>query len=156
RTMIFGAFERRRFLDLVRHFLVFEDTRNGPVKKVAGYHQFHAVNTALKAAIEASREESNGKAGVVWHTQGSGKSLTMVFFSGRVILAPEMENPTIVVVTDRNELDEQLFNTFAACKDLLRQTPVRADSRSQIRELLRVKAGGVLFTTIQKFFPDAS
>ena len=154
RTLTFGVFERRRFLDIVRHFLVFEDTRNGPVKKVAGYHQFHAVNVALKAAIEASRPESNGRAGVVWHTQGSGKSLTMVFFSGRAILAPEMQNPTLLIVTDRNDLDEQLYNTFAACKDLLRQDPVRAESRARIRELLRVKAGGVIFTTIQKFFPD--
>ncbi len=154
RTLIFGVFERRRFLDLLRYFLVFEDTRNGPIKKLAGYHQFHAVNTALQASIEASRPGSNGRAGVVWHTQGSGKSLTMVYFTGRVVLAPEMENPTVVIVTDRNDLDEQLSNTFAACKDLLRQTPVRAESRSEIRELLRVQAGGVIFTTIQKFFPE--
>jgi len=154
KTLLFGVFEKRRFLDLVRHFIVFEDTRTGPVKKVAGYHQFHAVNVALEAAIKASREGSNGRAGVVWHTQGSGKSLTMVYFTGRAILSKEMENPTVVVVTDRNDLDDQLFGTYAACKDLLRQTPLQAESRSEIRELLNRKAGGVIFTTIQKFFPE--
>ncbi len=154
KTLLFGVFEKTRFLDLVRHFIVFEDTRNGPVKKVAGYHQFHAVNVALQATVQASREGSNGRAGVIWHTQGSGKSLTMVYFTGRAILSKEMENPTVVVVTDRNDLDEQLFGTYAACKDLLRQTPAQAESRTQIRELLNRKAGGVIFTTIQKFFPD--
>jgi len=154
KTLLFGVFEKRRFLDLIRYFIVFEDVRTGVIKKVAGYHQFHAVNTALKASIEASREGSNGRAGVVWHTQGSGKSLTMAYFTGRAILAKELENPTIVVVTDRNDLDEQLFNTFAACKDLLRQTPLRTESRAKIRELLNRNAGGVIFTTIQKFFPD--
>ena len=154
KTLLFGVFEKTRFLDLVRHFIVFEDTRTGPIKKVAGYHQFHAVNVAMQATIQASREGSNGRAGVVWHTQGSGKSLTMVYFTGRAILSKEMENPTVVVVTDRNDLDEQLFGTYAACKDLLRQTPAQAESRAQIRELLNRKAGGVIFTTIQKFFPD--
>lgn len=153
KTLTFGALQPRRFLDLVRHFIVFEDTKHGPIKKVAGYHQFHAVNTALAASIKASRDGADGRGGVIWHTQGSGKSLTMAFFCGRVILSEEMENPTIVVVTDRNDLDEQLFTTFAGCKDLLRQTPVRAESRSEIRRLLSVPAGGVIFTTIQKFFP---
>jgi type I restriction enzyme R subunit len=155
-TMIQEVFDRPRFLQLLRHFLVFEDTKDGPIKKLAGYHQFHAVNVALNATIEASREGSNGRAGVVWHTQGSGKSLTMVYFAGRAILAPELANPTLVVVTDRNDLDEQLFDTFAACKELLHQTPVRAESRAEIRELLRVNSGGVVFTTIQKFYPDVS
>lgn len=153
RTLIHGVFEPRRFFDLIRYCIVFEDTKEGPIKKVAGYHQFHAVNTALDASIRASRDGSDGRGGVVWHTQGSGKSLTMVYFAGRSILAPEMENPTIVVVTDRNDLDEQLFTTFAACKDLLRQTPVRAESRADIRKLLSTSSGGVIFTTIQKFFP---
>ncbi|MBN8689965.1 MAG: type I restriction endonuclease subunit R [Armatimonadetes bacterium] len=155
RTLTFGILQPRRFLDLVRYFLVFEDTKHGPIKKVAGYHQYHAVNTALEAAIRASEEGSDGRGGVVWHTQGSGKSLTMAYFAGRIVLSDEMRNPTIVVVTDRNDLDEQLFNTFASCKDLLRQTPTRAESRPEIRRLLSVPAGGVIFTTIQKFFPTA-
>jgi type I restriction enzyme, R subunit len=154
RTLLYGVFEKKRFLDLIRHFIVFEDTRKGPIKKVAGYHQFHAVNTALQTTILASREGSNGRAGVVWHTQGSGKSLTMVYFTGKAILSKVLENPTIVVVTDRIDLDDQLYGTYAACKDLLRQTPVQADSRTKIRELLDRKAGGVIFTTIQKFFPE--
>jgi len=172
-----GVFEKRRFLDLVRHFIVFEDLGGGALaKKIAGYHQFHAVNVAVEETLRAARaatlqrvaeaparygagrrpggERGDRRVGVVWHTQGSGKSLTMAFYAGRVILHPEMENPTIVVLTDRNDLDDQLFGTFARCRDLLRQEPVQAASRADLREQLRVAGGGVVFTTIQKFFPD--
>ena len=174
-----GVFEQRRFLDLLRHFIVFEDSSatggGGPlVKKMAGYHQFHAVNVAVeetlraanahKAAQTPGRYETGRKpggdpgdrrVGVVWHTQGSGKSLTMAFYAGRVILHPTMENPTLVVLTDRNDLDDQLFATFARCRDLLRQPPVQATDRADLREKLAVASGGVVFTTIQKFFPES-
>jgi len=173
-----GVFEQRRFLDLLRHFFVFEDasaTGGGGklVKKMAGYHQFHAVNVAVeetlraanahKAAQTPGRYETGRKpggdpgdrrVGVVWHTQGSGKSLTMAFYAGRVILHPTMENPTLVVLTDRNDLDDQLFATFARCRDLLRQPPVQAADRADLRAKLAVASGGVVFTTIQKFFPE--
>jgi type I restriction enzyme, R subunit len=171
-----GVFEKSRFLDLVRHFIVFEDEGGGKLnKKMAGYHQFHAVNVAVEETLRAARSsvsqaadlpgrfEAGGKpggdpgdqrVGVVWHTQGSGKSLTMAFYAGRVILHPAMENPTIVVLTDRNDLDDQLFGTFARCKDLLRQPPVQAADRADLREKLKVASGGVVFTTIQKFFPE--
>lgn len=159
-----GVFDKRRFLDLIRHFVVFEDEGAGKLtKKIAGYHQFHAVNAAVEETIRATGlqagEHRGGKpgdkrAGVVWHTQGSGKSLTMAFYAGRMILHPEMANPTIVVLTDRNDLDDQLFGTFARCHDLLRQQPVQAENRADLREKLRVAGGGVVFTTIQKFFPE--
>jgi type I restriction enzyme R subunit len=173
-----GVFEQRRFLDLLRHFIVFEDaSADGSggklIKKMAGYHQFHAVNVAVeetlraanahKAAQTPGRYETGRKpggdpgdrrVGVVWHTQGSGKSLTMAFYAGRVILHPTMENPTLVVLTDRNDLDDQLFATFARCRDLLRQPPVQAADRADLREKLAVASGGVVFTTIQKFFPE--
>ena len=168
-----GAFEKRRFLALLRDFIVFEDDGGGRLaKKMAGYHQFHAVETAvgetlraaeLRVREEAGRYESGRKPGgnpgdrrigVVWHTQGSGKSLTMAFYAGRIIREPAMANPTVVVLTDRNDLDDQLFGTFARCRDLLRQPPVQADSRADLRSKLAVEAGGVVFTTIQKFFPE--
>ena len=151
------------------HFIVFEDDGGGVlVKKMAGYHQFHAVNVAcetLRAAGAgaattsepyAAKPAATGdrRVGVVWHTQGSGKSLTMAFYAGRIVLHPAMENPTLVVLTDRNDLDDQLFGTFARCHELLRQTPVQAESREHLRELLDVASGGVVFTTIQKFFPE--
>jgi type I restriction enzyme, R subunit len=166
-----GIFEKRRFLDLMWHFIVFEDEGGGKLtKKVAGYHQFHAVNVALEETLRAAipaqdwrgledlrkgvgGSEGDRRVGVIWHTQGSGKSLTMAFYAGRVILAPEMENPTIVVLTDRNDLDDQLFGTFARCQDLLRQPPVQAADRADLRAKLSVASGGVVFTTIQKFFP---
>ncbi|MCZ2340882.1 MAG: type I restriction endonuclease subunit R [Bacteroidales bacterium] len=148
-----GAFEKRRFLQLLRHFIVFEDEGGGKlVKKVAGYHQFHAVNLALAATLKATGAGGDRRVGVVWHTQGSGKSLTMAFYAGRVILEPGMQNPTVVVITDRNDLDDQLFGTFARCKELLRQEPVQADSREQLRALLKTDSGGVIFTTVHKFF----
>ena len=153
-VLIEGVFQPRRLLDLLRHFIVYETDSGGSyVKKIAGYHQFHAVNKALQATIAASDAEGDRQVGVVWHTQGSGKSLTMVFYAGRVVLCPSMRNPTLVVITDRNDLDDQLFGTFAACKDLLRQEPVQAGSRSDLRELLKTDSGGVIFTTVHKFFP---
>ncbi len=151
-----GAFEKTRFLQLVRHFIVFEDEGDGNlIKKVAGYHQFHAVNLALTATLKATGAGGDRRVGVVWHTQGSGKSLTMAFYAGRVILEPAMKNPTIVVITDRNDLDEQLFGTFGRCKELLRQAPVQAENREQLRALLKTDSGGVVFTTVHKFFPTA-
>jgi type I restriction enzyme R subunit len=170
-----GAFDRRRFLDLLRYFIVFEDLGAGAIaKKMAGYHQFHAVNVAvaetLRAAVATGRvaeppgvyeagrrkggDPGDRRVGVVWHTQGSGKSLTMAFYAGRIILHPAMANPTVVVITDRNDLDDQLFGTFARCRDLLRQDPVQAASRDDLRQKLRVAGGGVVFTTIQKFMPE--
>ncbi|MBP8293068.1 MAG: type I restriction endonuclease subunit R, partial [Caldilineaceae bacterium] len=173
-VMLEGVFAPRRFLDLIRYFVVFEDMGGGVlVKKMAGYHQYHAVNLALAETLRASvaptslKEEAgtyfvrgqrdarpgDRRAGVIWHTQGSGKSLTMAFYAGRVILDPTMANPTIVVITDRNDLDDQLFGTFARCHELLRQQPVQAESRAHLRELLRTGSGGVIFTTVHKFFP---
>src|SRR5690606_31055511 len=146
--------EPRRLLDLIRYFVVFEDDGDQIVKKLAGYHQFHAVRSAVEATVAASRPDGDRRVGVVWHTQGSGKSLTMAFYAGRVVLHPAMENPTLVVITDRNDLDDQLFGTFGRCRELLRQAPEQARDRGHLRELLRVAAGGVVFTTIQKFLPD--
>ena len=175
-VLLQGAFDRRRFLDLLRYFVVFEeDPDTGAlIKKVAGYHQFHAVNTALaetiRAAVDLRQLTSEGdgyfakpqaegvagdkRVGVVWHTQGSGKSLTMVFYAGRLVLEPAMENPTLVVLTDRNDLDGQLYDTFLRCHELLRQKPQQAGSRDHLKTLLAVVSGGVVFTTIQKFFPE--
>lgn len=156
-TLIHGLFEKHRFLDMLRHFIVFEDDEDGqPVKKMAGYHQFHAVNQALETTIAASGTRGDRRCGVVWHTQGSGKSLTMVFYAGRVILHPAMENPTIVVLTDRNDLDDQLFGVFSRCHEILRQSPVQAKGRNHLRESLNVASGGVVFTTIQKFLPEGT
>ncbi len=176
-VVIEGVFAPRRFLDLVRDFIVFEDDGSGRlVKKIAGYHQFHAVQVAVAETLRAAKLARGGqiaeqlgryeagrkpggkpgdrRIGVIWHTQGSGKSLTMAFYAGRIIREPAMENPTIVVLTDRNDLDDQLFGTFSRCQDLLRQPPVQAESRAHLRELLSVQAGGVVFTTIHKFFPE--
>ncbi|WDT72990.1 MAG: type I restriction endonuclease subunit R [Candidatus Manganitrophus sp.] len=177
-VMIEGVFDKRRLLDLIAHFIVFEDTGGGALaKKMAGYHQFHAVNVAVSETVRASgmahdiqvasgewgeyhskvaRDAKPGdrRVGVVWHTQGSGKSLTMAFYAGRVIREPAMANPTIVVLTDRNDLDDQLFGTFSRCQDLLRQPPAQAESRADLRDKLSVDAGGVVFTTIQKFLPE--
>ncbi|HEY5466170.1 MAG TPA: type I restriction endonuclease subunit R, partial [Clostridia bacterium] len=163
-----GVFEKKRFLDLIRYFIVFEDAGPGKIaKKMAGYHQFHAVQEALEQTLRAQAmfmdvdgipslggEPNDRRIGVVWHTQGSGKSLTMAFYAGCVIWHPAMRNPTIVVLTDRNDLDDQLFGTFARCSDLLRQPPVQAENREDLRAKLNVAAGGVVFTTIQKFFPE--
>jgi len=153
-VLVRGVFERRRLLDLVRHFIVFEEDGADVAKKLAGYHQFHAVQRAMEATLKAARPKGDRRVGVVWHTQGSGKSLTMAFYAGKVILHPDMENPTLVVLTDRNDLDEQLFGTFSRCQELLRQTPVQAEGRADLREKLKVASGGVVFTTIQKFMPE--
>lgn len=152
-----GMFDKMRLLDIVRNFIVFErDSKIDTVftKKVAAYHQFWAVNRALLSTFNASRPDGDHRAGVVWHTQGSGKSLSMMFYTGKLITDPTLGNPTIVVITDRNDLDGQLFDTFSACKDLLRQTPVRAENRENLRDLLKRESGGVIFTTIQKFYPE--
>ncbi|MDD4591646.1 MAG: type I restriction endonuclease subunit R [Parabacteroides sp.] len=187
-TLITGMLNKETLLDLIRHFIVFEkskqeDPKTGivtinTVKKVAAYHQYYAVNRAVESTLRASgyvkRKEPDSvvgeppisyglpgvnhqpvgdrKGGVVWHTQGSGKSLSMVFYTGKLVLT--MDNPTIVVITDRNDLDDQLFDTFAASKQLLRQTPIQAESRSHLKDLLKVGSGGIVFTTIQKFNPD--
>ncbi len=177
-VVIEGIFPPGRVLDMVRDFIVFEDDGSGCLtKKMAGYHQFHAVQVAVRETLRAARlraeaerkvedlgryetgrrpggEPGDRRVGVVWHTQGSGKSLTMAFYAGRIIREPAMENPTLVVLTDRNDLDDQLFGTFSRCQDLLRQPPVQAESRAHLRELLSVAAGGVVFTTIHKFFPE--
>ena len=152
-VIIRGVFEPRRLLDLVRYFIVFESDGELPIKKLAGYHQFHAVGSAVETTLQASKPDGNRRVGVVWHTQGSGKSLTMAFYAGRVILHPAMDNPTIVVITDRNDLDDQLFGTFSRCHELLRQKPVQAEDREHLRQLLDVASGGVVFTTIHKFLP---
>jgi type I restriction enzyme R subunit len=154
-VLLKGVFDQARFLQFVRHFIVFEEEAGGLLsKKLAGYHQFHAVLRAVQATVDASRPAGDRRCGVVWHTQGSGKSLTMAFYAGRIVLHPAMENPTLVVLTDRNDLDDQLFGTFARCHELLRQKPVQARDRAHLRELLTVAAGGVVFTTIQKFLPE--
>ena len=180
--LIRGVFEKRRFLEMLQHFIVFEqDTESDRVHKIiAGYHQFHAVNAAMQETVRASGmadssmmgaedELSEGwywsgrmhggkagdrRVGVVWHTQGSGKSFSMLFYAGRMIRNPAMQNPTIVVLTDRNDLDDQLFGQFQRCSDLLNQNPVQARDRDHLRELLKVASGGVIFTTIQKFMPE--
>lgn len=189
-VLLKGVFDKRRFLDLVLNFVVFDDDGATIAKKAAAYHQFHAVNKAVectlsacgidaepgmlyarfpeqdernpfvvrepKAAYGSGTEHFGGRRiGVIWHTQGSGKSLLMAFFAGKVIRHPAMENPTLLMITDRNDLDDQLFGTFSSCRDLLRQTPVQAENREHLKELLQVPAGGVIFTTIQKFLPDA-
>ena len=179
-TLINGMLARPTLLDLVRHFIVYEKTKKEDaatglisittVKKIAAYHQYYAVNAAVESTLRAAdkwvaeapatyglpsvktQPRGDRKAGVVWHTQGSGKSLSMVFYTGKIVLA--LDNPTVLVITDRNDLDDQLFDTFAACKQLLRQEPKQAENRQQLKDLLRVSSGGVIFATIQKFQPD--
>ncbi len=177
-VMLQGICQRERLLAYLRNFVIFEDGGGDIVKKLAGYHQFHAVRTAVREALRATEvassavmvaeesgryesgptaggETGDRRIGVVWHTQGSGKSLTMACFAGAIVQEPAMQNPTIVVLTDRNDLDDQLFGTFSRCQDLLRQPPTQAETRADLRDKLNVQAGGVVFTTIQKFFPDA-
>ncbi|MCX5698648.1 MAG: type I restriction endonuclease subunit R [Candidatus Omnitrophica bacterium] len=157
-VLIKGMFDKEILLDLIRYFVVFEQEKNGKEnvikvsKKIAAYHQYHAVNKAVEATIKASSSKGDRRCGVVWHTQGSGKSLIMAFYTGKLVLA--LDNPTVVVLTDRNDLDDQLFGTFSGCQELLRQKPVQADSREKLREYLKVSSGGIVFTTIQKFFPE--
>jgi type I restriction enzyme R subunit len=173
-TLVRGVFEKRRFLDLIRNFIAFEDDPDsGAVHKlIAGYHQFHAVKVAVDETIRATRSavkevpgqywagkmeggnEGDRRVGVVWHTQGSGKSLSMLFYAGCIIENPAMENPTLVFLTDRNDLDDQLFGQFQRCHEIVRQTPVQAESVEHLRKLLNVASGGVVFTTMQKFAPD--
>jgi len=179
-VLVRGVFERKSFLDLLQHFVVFEeDPDSGAVHKIiAGYHQFHAVNAAVEETVRASgmkdinvaRDEAvtgnywagrmhggkpgDRRAGVVWHTQGSGKSFSMLFYAARMVRHAAMQNPTLVVLTDRNDLDDQLFGQFQRCHDILGQTPVQAANRDKLRELLAVASGGVVFTTIQKFLPE--
>ncbi len=153
-VLIKGIFEKKRFLDLLKYFIVFEIDGSEITKKMAAYHQFHAVNKAVECTTKASSPQGDKRVGVVWHTQGSGKSLTMAFYAGKIIQHQEMQNPTLLVITDRNDLDDQLFGTFSRCRDLLRQTPVQAESREHLQKLLKVASGGVVFTTIQKFFPE--
>ena len=148
-----GIFDRRRLLDLLHDFTVFGETGSGLSKIIAGYHQFHAVRHAVEKTVEASAPQGDRKVGVIWHTQGSGKSLLMAFYAGQLVRRPELENPTIVVITDRNDLDDQLFGTFSMCRDLIRQTPIQADSRDDLQSALSRASGGVIFTTIQKFSP---
>jgi type I restriction enzyme R subunit len=150
-VLVRGVFEPARFLDLVRSFISFSDERSGVVKRLAKYHQFHAVNKAVDTTL-AAMERGDGRAGVVWHTQGSGKSLEMLFYVGKVMRHPGMANPTVVMLTDRNDLDDQLFDEVFAPARTLPETPVQAESREHIRELLRSKAsGGIVFSTMQKF-----
>ena len=161
-TLINGMLNKKTLLDLVRHFIVFEKNKREDLqtnltviettKKLAAYHQYYAVNKAVDNTILASAVNGDRKGGVVWHTQGSGKSLSMVFYTGKIVLA--LYNPTILVITDRNDLDDQLFDTFAASKQLLRQDPVQAENRGHLKELLKVSSGGVVFSTIHKFQPD--
>lgn len=151
-TMVRGFFDRELFLDYVRFFVLFETDGEKIIKKIAGYHQFHAVREAVAATIEASHEGGNKKAGVVWHTQGSGKSISMCCYAGKLLQQPAMNNPTLVIVTDRNDLDGQLFATFSNAQELLKQTPVQADDRDRLRDLLSERSsGGIIFTTVQKF-----
>ncbi len=160
-TLINGMLNRQTITDLIRHFIVFqqskrEDPKTGQQyvsigKIVAAYHQYYAVNRAVESVKRAAMSGTR-KGGVIWHTQGSGKSLSMVFFTGKMVLS--MDNPTVVVITDRNDLDDQLFDTFAASRDILRQDPVQAESREHLKKLLSVASGGIVFTTIQKFSPE--
>ncbi|MHC1771715.1 MAG: type I restriction endonuclease subunit R [Flexilinea sp.] len=175
-SLIKGLLNKKTLLDVIRHFIVFEKTKEKTIKKVAAYHQYYAVNKAILSTLRASsskethfvnehpanyglpsvehQPKGDKRAGVVWHTQGSGKSLSMVFYAGKLVLAEEMNNPTIVVLTDRNDLDQQLYETFTNCQQLLRQTPVQAANRENLKKLLSVASGGIVFTTIQKFFPE--
>ena len=165
-----GFFDRELLLDYIRHFVLFEQDGDSIIKKIAGYHQFHAVREAVRVTVIASQQPETNKiederatygkevvpgsrkAGVVWHTQGSGKSISMVCYAGKLLQQPEMNNPTIVVVTDRNDLDGQLFQTFTAARDLLKQTPIQADGREALRKEINDRAsGGIIFTTVQKF-----
>ena len=161
-TLIKGLLNKKTLLDLIRHFIVFEKTKKEDLKtgmtniqtlkKLSAYHQYYATNKALESVLKASAKSGSRKGGVIWHTQGSGKSLTMVFSAGKIV--QKLNNPTIVVITDRNDLDNQLFDTFASSKSLLRQEPVQAKNREHLKELLKVASGGIVFTTIQKFYPE--
>jgi type I restriction enzyme, R subunit len=175
--MIKGLLNKQTLLDVIRHFIVFEKTKEKTLKKIAAYHQYYAVNRAIGSTVRASAEpggfvrehpgeyglptteeqlQGDKRAGVIWHTQGSGKSLSMVFYAGKLVLSEPMNNPTLMVLTDRNDLDQQLFETFSNCQQLLRQSPAQATNRDELKKLLAVASGGIVFTTIQKFFPEES
>lgn len=151
-VLLKGIFSKQRILDIISNFVVFETDGEKIIKKLAAYHQYYATNKAVKKTIAATGQQGDRRCGVVWHTQGSGKSLTMVFYAGKIIQA--LDNPTVIMLTDRNDLDDQLFGTFSRCSNLLRQTPKQADNREQLQEYLKVASGGVVFTTIQKFMPE--
>ena len=151
-VMINGMLEPRRLMDIIQNFILFQTDGENTFKILAAYHQYHAVNKAVEKAQIATAEDGDHKIGVIWHTQGSGKSLSMVFYAGKLIKA--MNNPTLVVLTDRNDLDDQLYQTFSMSKDILRQSPNQAQSSDSLRELLNVESGGIIFTTLQKFSPD--
>lgn len=151
--MFNGMLNKKTLLDLIHQFIVFEKSDTKTLKKVAAYHQYYAVNKAVESTVNASSQSGDRRGGVIWHTQGSGKSLSMVFYSGKLIIDPRMENPTLVILTDRNDLDEQLHETFSNCQQLLRQEPQKAEDRKDLRKLLTVGSGGIVFTTIQKFMP---
>lgn len=151
-VLIKGMFKQERLMDIIKHFILFQSNGKDYVKILAGYHQYHAVNKAIESSLRATSESGDRRIGVIWHTQGSGKSLSMVFYAGKMVICKEMENPTIVVITDRNDLDDQLFETFFNSKDLLRNTPIQAESREHLRSLLSDRtSGGIIFTTIHKF-----
>ncbi|MDY0211230.1 MAG: HsdR family type I site-specific deoxyribonuclease, partial [Acholeplasma sp.] len=154
-TLIKGMFDKKRFLDIIKQYVLFQKHESGYIKILAGYHQYHAVNTALEKTYEATSAHGDRRIGVIWHTQGSGKSLSMVFYAGKLVISQELSNPTIVIITDRNDLDDQLFLTFSKSSDLLRSIPDQAASREHLKELLNGRdSGGIIFTTIQKFSPD--
>lgn len=154
-TLLKGVFDKECFLQLLRNFVVFGDTGGGLIKILAGYHQFHAVHQAVNRTLDATSPMGNRRVGVIWHTQGSGKSLLMAFYAGRIVKHAAMENPTLIMLTDRNDLDNQLFETFCMCTALVRQTPRQAETRAELRQLLDRPSGGVIFTTVQKFFPKS-
>lgn len=151
-VLIRGMFNKKVLMDLICHFIVYDDSDTSIKKKLAAYHQYHAVNKAVEATIDAASLEGDRRCGVVWHTQGSGKSLIMAFYAGKLVL--EMDNPTLLVLTDRNDLDDQLFGTFKSSQNILRQEPVQADNREHLKDLLQVASGGIVFSTIQKFLPE--
>ncbi len=153
-VLVRGVFDQRRFLDLLRHFVLFSDEANGLVKRVAKYHQYWAVNAAVESTVEAAGPDGDRRGGVVWHTQGSGKSIEMLLYAAKIMRDARMGNPTLVFITDRNDLDDQLFGEVFAPAEILPEKPVQADSRSTLRELLRRASGGIVFTTLQKFAPD--
>lgn len=151
-TVVRGFFDRELFLDYIRFFVLFETDGEKTIKKIAGYHQFHAVREAVQATIAAANPNGDKKAGVVWHTQGSGKSISMCCYAGKLLQQPAMHNPTLLIVTDRNDLDGQLFETFSNAQELLKQTPVQANNRDELRKFLAEReSGGIIFTTVQKF-----
>ncbi len=156
-VLIKGIFPYHRILDILNNFILFQADASETVKILAGYHQYHAVNKAVVQTVRATREGGDRRVGVIWHTQGSGKSLSMVFYVGKLVTHRQLDNPTIVVITDRNDLDDQLFGTFLKCKDILRNTPQQAENRGHLTTLLNQReSGGIIFTTIQKFSPEES